>query len=241
MNEIKKCNLQFSIFTRGDDGDDLIDTGGLDEHDIRILAEAYISLIVSLKGDTNSNEYKLHSTSKKFEKKMWLNGRSVGYIKGELYLETSPFIQQMACGVMTENGVAKSSSIFKKKGKSEFKVKIHPKMKEIKQYKEQLVDSAFTVLGTKNVTEELRNNITSSLSSLQKVLLSSDKESLKSFIYEGKGEIMKAQEILIDTGIHLAEYCGAVDEQFRAQYYKTLHFLMKRGELNLEYISFEDK
>lgn len=205
---------------------------------IHIFAEGYINIGVPLDADSK-NVFKLHSISKLFEQQLWLNGRPTGWIKGKLFIETTAFIQQMACGVLTENGVAKSSSIFKANSKEQYRVKVHPKIQFIKKYKDAIMDSAFTILEKKTITETLHYNLTQNLKNLETTLKESERESLISFIYEGKGELMKGQEILIETGLHLVEYCKVIDLQFKEDYYQSLIFLLKRGELNLEYIGFD--
>lgn len=73
------------------------------------------------------------------------------------------------------------------------------------------MDSAFEIIEKKTVTETLHYNLSQNLKNLEKTLKESERESLISFIYEGKGELMKAQEILIETGAHLVEYCKIID------------------------------
>jgi hypothetical protein len=67
----------------------------------------------------------------------------------------------MACGVLTENGVAKSSSIFMKKGSDGLIVKIHPKIKIMQKHKEVLADAGFTMANDKTDHENapLKNTI----------------------------------------------------------------------------------
>lgn len=61
---------------------------------------------------------------------------------------------------------------------------------------------------------------------------------LKSFIYKGPGELMKAQEVLIDIGDHLIDYSNELEEDLEHSYMDTLTILFKRGEFMLSQLGF---
>ena len=237
--DIRKCNLQISMFQKKDrDSKRQRGNSSPEPPKLRRLGQTYISLSEAVL-DSCKPGFEENKALKSFSRKVWVKGRPIGEIKGEINIETTPFLKQMMCGVLTEKGVAKTSSVIRQDS-SQFKVKLHPKIEKIKEWKDALNDKAFAVLGlaSNNPLEADKFEMNNYLTKLQEILKESRKESLKSFIYEGRGEMLKAQEVLLETGSHLVEYCMNVEESLRENYYKTLHDLLSRGELYLENVGF---
>ena len=55
---------------------------------------------------SNKNAYKRMNTERKnYSEKLWSMGKVVGTIKGNFNISNLPIIQQMALGILTENGI----------------------------------------------------------------------------------------------------------------------------------------
>ena len=56
---------------------------------------------------------------------------------------------------------------------------------------------------------------------------------MMSYIYSNENELMQAQRILIELGLHCLDLAEYVQFDFRELYYNILCFILKRSELDL--------
>jgi hypothetical protein len=74
---------------------------------------------------------------------------------------------------------------------------------------------------------------------LYRILQATQKDSMISFIYKNEKSLMKSQDIIMGLGEHLVEYSKLVNYDIKPSYFKCLTFLIKRGELDIGYLSEE--
>ena len=65
------------------------------------------------------------------------------------------------------------------------------------------------------------------------------KESINSFLYKTPENLLASQRILISIAKHLVDYSDEVPVTLRPIYYETLLLIMKRGELQLNFMGFD--
>ncbi|CAG9333109.1 unnamed protein product [Blepharisma stoltei] len=179
---------------------------------------------------------------KTFKEELWLSGRRAGEVSGSLKIACLPVFQQLISGVNTEKGYQVQSSHFTPQmGKASGKlpkeieriIELTAKIKESVNMKSKRGNP---VLNDKNVFREKKLNF----DELCKILTSSKRESMVCFTYTGEKNILKAQNYLIDLGMHLAEYAELVMYDIKPYYFKSLMCLIRRGELDIGYLSLQD-
>lgn len=213
----------------------------------KIVGETYINLSTMFK-DHSSDQFKRQKKMKEFNTKLWLHGICVGNVKGEIEVETSPYLRQLVCGVLTESGMAKSSIMHIKdedEHNSKLNLELSNKLKPLNDAKEELISSVYLHLGksnkkTKSKAKVTIDHIKKELETIHTELQKSDKQSMKSFIYEWKGQIYRAQELLIELGKHLSDFCNEVDEDLKELYFRNTLNVLDRGELSLDSMGFSE-
>lgn len=91
-------------------------------------------------------------------------------------------------------------------------------------------------LGLEKVNEEIIKQI-DKIASLVRI---SKKESLHSFLYNSKMELLKTQLMMIDLADHLLSYADEGNEKIRNSYYHTLKLMLNRGELDISQMGFDE-
>lgn len=213
----------------------------------KIVGETYINLSIMFK-DHSTDVFAYHKKPKQFNNKLWLHGICVGTIKGEIEVDTTPYLRQLVCGVFTEQGLAKSAiTIMKddKEGRLVAMRRTNPKLKQLVKYKDDLINKVYQLIHKPNnskVDPKIRiDHIKELLISIKRELEKSDKNSIVSFVYQDRSELNQAQEIFIDLANHLCSYSDEVPEDVHELYYKNAQNALDRGELSLDSIGFSDR
>ena len=213
----------------------------------KLIGETYINVSTWFKEHTGE-KYSHQSKIKPFDTKLWLHGINVGAIKGDICVTTSPYLRQLVCGVLTESGMGKNRSAFIKDEEeqaSKLVYRTSPKIKQMIKLKDELISCVYQHLGkTKNKAKNKLitvDNIKRILNELKVELEKSDKTSMTSFVYENKGELLVAQQNLIEVGRHLTEVLDEMDEGLKELYFRNGLIVLNRGELFLSNLSFSDK
>ena len=171
-----------------------------------------------------------------FSGKIWLGGKNTGNLKAKFEMKYLFFFQQKVAGVMTENGLIKSSPlIYKRKSKN------HPKLKILNSSYNDLNEHIYKLETTTNI--EMKNYykdlIKNEVTDIKKIFLLSDKISSKSFIYNSIKEIYKAQEIFLELGNLLLDSYSKLDDYMEEEFYACLRAILYRGELALSNLGFK--
>lgn len=66
-----------------------------------------------------------------------------------------------------------------------------------------------------------------------------EKQSMTSFIYAREADLMRAQSIFIDIGLHMLEFSDYVNQFLKEKYYGVLTAILFRSELDLGQMMFE--
>lgn len=242
ISEVQNSNLHFNIWASKVIEDPNTNKKTLES---KVACETYISLGMVFK-DHSLEKFTVQTKRKAFERKLWLFGHHVGDVEGEISITAEPFLRQLFCGVMTENGLSKHSGVLLNAGTEDksIKLKVSPKIKAMLKLKDDLVNHVYKHLGKTTAKSQVNDRpakikeIKNLLDSLSQELLRSEKISMVSYLYDSAGELVKSQEILISVGDHLAEYSSEIDEELRQSYLKNIVHVLDRGELYLNSLGF---
>ena len=176
---------------------------------------------------------------KKINEALWLCGRKIGNLNGEIRLSGIPTFVQLISGVNTEKGYAIQSSVYMSepgdKGKENMPkkilkiIKITNELEESIQYNPQKAGLKYEKEMVKKKREMFEE--------LFDLLLSTQKDSMVCFIYKNEKSLIKSQEILIHLGKHLVDFSKLVNYDIKPFYFRCLTYLIKRGELDIGYLS----
>jgi hypothetical protein len=173
----------------------------------------------------------------------------VGEITGTLTMLNIPLISQLVSGVNTENGfMAQSSNYLEnsvKTPKGNHKPTLPVEIQQIAAITEEL--SSIYSSGDQREASlfssrsaDVRDQITRH-KELCTLLRSTRKQSMISFIYESKGDLIQAQSLLLDLGEHLLRFADVTPYAVRPFYYEGLIHLIRRGELDLGALSLTEE
>lgn len=246
-----KCDLQLSIYEYNEENlGSIISLNNLSQFNsskvipIKLIAEAYLSLASKLK-DTIFEKFEAQSIMRRFDKIGWHNGKSIAEIKGEISIETSPYIRQTNYGVLTESGFSKSNYVLPGGTVSSKRIGLHPKIKEISNLTSTLVDSSYNFVNKKGKKRDSINSykerINVTIIAIKALLEEPKGNLLNSLVYKGKGELYKAQEVFINLAEHLIDYYNEVDSSMSAKYLELINLINKRGELSLQSLRFNSE
>lgn len=185
------------------------------------------------------NQYN-KSHLKTFKEELWLSGRRAGEVSGSLKIACLPVFQQLISGVNTEKGYQVQSSIFTQTGKSSIPKEIEKMVELTVRIKDSVnfkAKKGNPILNDKNVFREKKNNF----DELCKILQTSKRESMICFTYNSPQSIVKVQNDMINLGLHLAEYAELVMYDIKPYYFKSLTCLIRRGELDIGYLSLSNQ
>lgn len=196
-----------------------------------------------------SGKVTTYNVTRNYSERMTLSGQEVGELSGTLVLMNIPMISQLVSGVNTENGfMAQSSNYLEnsvKTPKGNPKVTLPLEIQQIAAITEELGgiyssgDQREASLFSSR-TSDVRDQITR-LKELCTLLRSTRKQSMISFIYESKGDLIQAQIILLDTGEHLLRFADVTPYAVRPFYYEALIHVLRRGELDLGSLSLTEE
>lgn len=171
----------------------------------------------------------------KFETELWLEGKSTGNLTAELTIKHMPYLRQKITGVSTESGPRKSAPII-------VAVNSNIKLKELSEkfdiFKEIMYnkDNASEIKAQESYLYQLKQLAKSMLEILKIV----DKSSTNSFIYKNEEEMLQAQELLIQIADSLFVAADKLDTNLQHDYYECMKILLRRGELDLSSLGFEE-
>lgn len=91
-----------------------------------------------------------------------------------------------------------------------------------------------------SVPEKSNEDIMKQIEKIISILRISRKESLHTFLYNSKVELIKTQLMMIDLAEHLLCYADEGNEKIKSSYYKALKLLLNRGELDIAQMGFDE-
>jgi len=201
----------------------------------------------SLKGQADIRnilfEKPRRNREKEVDETLWHAGQNIGKISGSLVLVNTPHVKQMLCGVHTENGIQKTSTVFVPPKSSRLlnRKSLPVEIVNLSSLKDQLLDGVFTKSLNKNSSRKLSDiDNEDTLGNISEILTTSHKESMVAFVYASKSDQIKAQNILLDLGEHLSDYMDAINYELRPLYYKNLRYLLGRGELDIGFMALDE-
>ena len=177
---------------------------------------------------------------KRFNEDLWYNGKKVGTVEGSLQISNLPAYQQIIAGVNTETGYQVQSSTFINGKKSNFLAKSLPnEIRKLEDLVEQLKESILKKKKNSTFSNQSRSVAGSrkALIGIIEILQKTERESMVCFIYNEEQDVVKAQNVFLDLGEHLADYSECVQYDIKPFYFKALRHLVVRGELGLGYLS----
>ncbi|CDW81936.1 duf1765 domain containing protein [Stylonychia lemnae] len=178
------------------------------------------------------------SKKKQFSEKLWFCGQCIGEISGTLTFFNLPILYQMKVGVLTKSGIQFSSKpilLESQLTNQKLSKDGDSQIKKINVLKDKLILSD-TGKVKQRLTLYEKVQIFQELASL---LVQTHKNSMMSFIYSNEVELIKAQKIFIDLGLHCMTFSEYVDFDQREYYYSTLCHIMRRSELDLGQMGFQ--
>ena len=191
--------------------------------------------------DEVTGKMRTYTVTKPFAEKLTLCGKEVGEISGTMVLADIPLISQLISGVNTENGFLPQSSNFlensTKTPKQNQRSTMPPEVQQIVTITDTLT-AMFSSGDTREgslfsaKSNDIREHI-NKVKDLCTLLRTSKKQSMVSFIYENKGDMLQAQGSFLDAGEHFLRYADIAPYAVRPFYYEGLIHLLKRGELDL--------
>ena len=176
---------------------------------------------------------------KKFNEKLWHYGRKIGRVQGEIKISGIPTFVQLISGVNTEKGYSIQSSTYIEDSNNKGKEHLPKKITEIIKITNELQDSIGYKPGKGGIAyqREALEKKKKMFNTLFEILQSSERDSMICFLYKNEKSIVKSQEALLLLGHHLLEYVKLVNYDIKPSYFKCLTYLIKRGELDIGYLS----
>jgi len=181
-----------------------------------------------------------------FSEKLWYHGVCIGELEGDFFIQASHFYKQMICGVRTEDGIQRSSTVFLNKDKNNKAFGNSTNIKEVKileQHKENIKKIVFDVANNKTnprMRIKLIDELSTNIHKILEILKSSHKESINSFLYKTPENLLASQRILTSIAKHIIDYADEVPVSLRPIYYESLLVIMNRGELQLNFMGFDE-
>ena len=117
ISDITNSSLYFSLWVKKSVGIDneiwneIAKDDDIEYIEVKLLGECYLGINQLIRSEYFNQKFNNAVKSKNFETKLWLHGNSSGAIKGNLFVQVSPFLKQLLCGVTTEDGVRKSQNV----------------------------------------------------------------------------------------------------------------------------------
>ena len=177
--------------------------------------------------------------NKKVNENLWLCGRKVGTVTGSLKLSGIPTFVQLISGTNTEKGYLIQSNVYMSEETG--KENLPKKISDIVRITQELQDSVQYKPGKGGISyeKEMLRKKKENFEELYKILQATQKDSMISFIYKNEKSLMKSQDVILGLGEHLVEYSKLVNYDIKPSYFKCLTLLIKRGELDIGYLSEE--
>eukprot|EP00347_Sterkiella_histriomuscorum_P013888 403362980 len=186
---------------------------------------------------------KMKTERKNYEEKLWSMGKIVGSIKGNFRISNLPVIQQMALGILTENGIVmnqipillkqEEGNLLRllKKGKKNEKICSLIDLTQRLQKIDCLKPKSRSA-GYKQTNERERV-----LAEIQQLFKDKEKHIGHIFKYFDELDIIRGQQALIDLAFHCLLYAENVKYEFKKDYYDILQTIMNRGEFKLNHLA----
>lgn len=178
----------------------------------------------------------------------WLKGKKVGVSSMMIKLHYLPFFEQMQCGVMTELGLRRGKITIMKG----FHFKTNPIVNELNELilnldvgydrisREQQILFKDEFFSDAEVSFELWRDVKSNLTKLDDILTDTNRRSTKTFIYSKKKELYEIQNTFLTLGETLMKGYNMNHQGCIGLYFRCLENLLKRGELDLNSLGFEN-
>ena len=87
---------------------------------------------------------------------------------------------------------------------------------------------------------KLIDELSTNIHKILEILKSSHKESINSFLYKTPENLLASQRILTSIAKHIIDYADEVPVTLRPIYYESLLVVMNRGELQLNFMGFDE-
>ena len=178
---------------------------------------------------------------KKINENLWRFGRKIGAVTGSLKLSGIPTFVQLISGVNTEKGYSVQSIVYMSDIGSKGKENLPKMIVELIKITNELEETIHFKPGKEGITyeRELLKKKKEMFERLFIILQSTQKDSMISFIYKNQISMMRSQEGLLRLGRHLADYAKLVNYDIKPNYFLCLSYLIKRGELDIGYLTGE--
>lgn len=176
---------------------------------------------------------------KKIDENLWRAGRKIGNINGLLKLSGIPTFVQLISGVNTEKGYSIQSNVYMTGVDNKGKEDLPKKILEVIKITNELEETIHYKPGKGGITyeKEMLKMKKDNFNKLFNILQSTQKDSMISFICKNQKSMVKCQEALLRLGNHLVEYAKLVNYDIKPSYFQCLTYLIKRGELDIGYLS----
>ena len=179
---------------------------------------------------------------KKINDSLWHFGRNIGNVQGNIKLSGIPTFVQLISGVNTEKGYSIQSTVYIGETSKKGKENLPKKIVEIIKITNELQDTINYKPGKGGIAyeKEMLQKKKQMFETLFHNLQSSQKDSMICYLYSNQKSLIKSQEALIHLGNHLSEYAKVMNYDIKPSYFKCLTYLIKRGELDIGYLSRDD-
>lgn len=169
---------------------------------------------------------------------LWIDGKKAGKLQARFEVIHEPFFEQKIAGVMTEDGLMKAAPLVLNGPK----IPKTPKLAELSLLFETFNELIFSrqkkrTEAAKKDLEQIEKKIKDIVEKINKILLSSEKKSSTSFVYNDVFELIKAQSLFLDIGEQMWTTYDRLEPFMDSSYYACLESLLKRGEFELSNLS----
>jgi hypothetical protein len=221
--DIANASLQFSLWVKKhitekqafeEMGYELDDGEKHNFVEAKLVGECWLSVLTFIREQFGKKVFSSPNLENKFEAKLWLHGTTKGSIRGSVFIQVSPFIKQLVCGVNTEKpNVQKTVSAVAQQnfgGKKSRSKRLRDELQELSDLKRGLEENEYNILAKEDQAkgenvQRLRDEIQDmkeNLQKMKKILQKTELETSICFQYNSNEEMFRSQEILIDLGMN---------------------------------------
>lgn len=200
-----------------------------------IRSETYLFLKYLVNAPESFQEDGFSVKKAEFETDLWLEGKNTGNLVAEMMIKHVPYLMQKLTGVLTESGIKKAAPIVIAKDSN-------PKLKELGDklniFREILSnkDNCSALESQKTYDYQL-HQLTKGIQTILKIV---DKNATNSFVYKSFDDVIQAQELFVQIAQNLYVSADKMDKNLQHDFYECMITLLKRGELDLAAMSFDD-
>ena len=156
--DIANASLQFSLWVKKhitekqafeEMGYELDDGEKHNFVEAKLVGECWLSVLTFIREQFGKKVFSSPNWENKFEAKLWLHGTTKGSIRGSVFIQVSPFIKQLVCGVNTEKpNVQKTVSAVSQQGfsgKKSRSKRLRDELQELSDLKRGLEENEYNI------------------------------------------------------------------------------------------------